>query len=76
MFCLFETWLVRISPEYSGYKRPREKFTLLSNLQHMEKRRGSRTEAADYCKKDDKWKEFGERKEDDKPGERTDISLG
>ncbi|AXH74306.1 MAG: putative viral replication protein [Circoviridae sp.] len=46
---------------------------------HMEKRWGSRTQAADYCMKEDtrlpgcEPKEFGERKEDSQQGERNDL---
>ncbi|GAC77836.1 replication protein, partial [uncultured marine virus] len=47
--------------------------TLAIGAAHMEGRRGTRTEAADYCKKDNIFEEFGERKQDDAPGTRTDL---
>jgi len=40
---------------------------------HMEKRMGSPTEAAEYCMKDEEYKEFGERKADPEPGARNEI---
>lgn len=38
---------------------------------HLENRKGSRTQAIEYCKKDGKWDEWDGRA--DKPGERTDL---
>lgn len=64
------------TPHYQGYLELSRKYTLnslkklLGNRYHLVARLGTQQQAIDYCKKDHKFHEFGERK---KQGERTDL---
>lgn len=42
---------------------------------HFEKRKGTAEQAIEYCEKDGKWKEFGERPDKKNPGKRTDLEM-
>jgi len=68
------------TPHLQGYAELKKRMTLNSIQKnifdgkkiHIEKRRGSATQAADYCKKDGDFEEFGEISN---PGKRTDLEA-